>query len=117
MANAILTQNATLAPRLLADGSYMVDSRTSTLVAYKVRKLEHGWECNCEAAAYHRVCWHVTSVLALEAATRAPELVKDMVAITEHLQAVEGPKPTARKLRLEDLFQEVDSPRLLIETR
>ncbi len=103
MANAILTQNATLAPRLIGTGFYMVDSRTNTLVAYEVRRLEHGWQCNCEAAAHYRTCWHVTSVLAVEAATQAPELVPDMKAITEYLQDEEAPKP-ARKLRLEDLF-------------
>ncbi len=106
MANAIITQPA-IAPRLISPGFYMVDSRTQTLVAYKVRNLEHGWQCNCEASAHHLVCWHVTSVLALEASAEAPELVKDMEALTEHLIDVEGREiSTARRagIILEDLF-------------
>jgi hypothetical protein len=92
MATAILTQPAST-PRLISKGLYMVDSKTHTLVAYKVSNQEHGWACNCPAGAFYRVCWHVTAVLALEAATEAPELVKDMTAITEHLFEEEGRKP------------------------
>jgi hypothetical protein len=88
MANAIITQPAST-PRLINKGLYMVDSRTTTLVAYEVSNQEHGWECNCPAAAYRRTCWHVTAVLALEAATEAPELEQDLVAITEHLHLAE----------------------------
>jgi hypothetical protein len=92
MASTIVTQPATIVPRLLADGGYMVDSRTSIVVAYEVRNEEHGWACNCPAGAFHRPCWHVTSVLVLEAASKVPELVKDMTAITEHLFQEEGRK-------------------------
>jgi hypothetical protein len=51
----------------------MVDSRTNTLVAYTVAQREHGYECNCEAAAHHRTCWHLTSVLEVVAPKQAPK--------------------------------------------
>lgn len=83
-------------PRKQADGSYFVDSSTSTLVSYRVRNREHGWECSCIAAAYRRTCRHLMAVLTLEAAYQAPELADDFAAIAEFLEEV----PHATRVRL-----------------
>ncbi len=78
-------------PRLLADGSYMVDSATATLVAYHVRNQEHGWACDCPAGAFYRTCWHLTAVLAVEAAQQdVAWLTDDLEAITEHIRGDGG---------------------------
>jgi hypothetical protein len=73
--NATKTQTE---PRKVSSTLYMVDSKTHTLVTYEVRLMDHGWECNCEAAAHHRTCWHLVAVLnteypTLKAHTVTPE--------------------------------------------
>jgi hypothetical protein len=103
MATAILTQPAST-PRLIGKGLYMVDSKTATLVAYKVRKLGHGWECNCIAAAYHRSCHHVEAVIALEMDKAISALTS---ALTPSAAPVGAPRTSiARRagITLESLF-------------
>jgi hypothetical protein len=53
-------------PRKQADGSYLVDSSTDTLVAYTVWEDEQGLACNCEGFRYRFKCRHVREVMALE---------------------------------------------------
>jgi hypothetical protein len=99
MARTIVPQETTT-PRFINDGYYMVDSRSDTLVAYEVRNLEHGWECNCIAAAHHRNCWHVLAVLGIETAKA--------IATT-----VGAPRAASRSgLKLEDLFEPSVSERV-----
>lgn len=87
----ILGRPPVIVPRLQADGSYMVDSRTATLVAYHVRNQEHGWQCDCPAGAFHNACWHLTAVLAVNAAQQDLAcLTDDLEAITEYLQEGDG---------------------------
>ncbi len=83
---SITRQKERSIPRVQPDGGYLVDSATATLVAYNVHNGEHGWQCDCPAGAQYRACWHVTAVLALEAASmEEADLAADLAAITDYL--------------------------------